>query len=67
MPAEFQKAMDRTINHAKNTVCFLAKILIVSEGKESEHEKLVEKSLKNLDDEYLAMKKLQSVSSSKIR
>ena len=23
MPAEFQKAMDRTINHAKNTFCFL--------------------------------------------
>ena len=23
MPAEFQKAMDRTLNHAKNTFCFL--------------------------------------------
>ena len=29
MPAEFQKAMDRTINHAKNTFCFLDDILIV--------------------------------------
>ena len=23
MPAEFQKAMDRTLNHSKNTFCFL--------------------------------------------
>ena len=30
MPAEFQKAMDRTLNHAKNTFCFLDDILIVS-------------------------------------
>ena len=38
MPAEFQKAMDRTINHAKNTFCFLDDILIVSKGSEIEHE-----------------------------
>ena len=33
MPAEVQKAMDRTMNYAKNTVCFLDDILIVSKGK----------------------------------
>ena len=32
IPAEFQKAMDRTLNHAKNTFCFLDDILIVSKG-----------------------------------
>ena len=47
MPAEFQKAMDRPINLAKNTCCFL----IVSKGDETEHGKLVEKELKNLNDE----------------
>ena len=33
MPAEFQKALDRTLNHAKNTFCFLNDILIVSNEK----------------------------------
>ena len=41
MPAEFQKAMDKTLNHAKNTFCFLDDILIVSKGSEKEHEKLI--------------------------
>ena len=39
MPAEIQKSMDRTINHAKNTFCFADDILIVSKGSETEHEK----------------------------
>ena len=56
MPAEFQKAMDRTINHAKNTFLFLDDMLIVSKGNEIEHEKLVETVLKKLDDENLALK-----------
>ena len=33
MPAEFQKAMDRTLNHSKSTFCFLDDILIVSKGE----------------------------------
>ena len=45
MSAEFQGAMNRTINHSKNTFCFLDDILIVSEGEEAEHAKLVEKVL----------------------
>ena len=56
MRAEFQKAMDRNINHAKNTFCFLDDILIVSKGNEIEHGKLVETVLKKLDDENLALK-----------
>ena len=56
MPAEFQKAMDRTINHAKNTFCFLDDILIVSKGSEIEHANLVEAVLKKLDAENLALK-----------
>ena len=55
-PAEFQKAMDRTINHAKNTFCFLDDILIVSKGNEIEHRNLVEAVLKKLDAENLALK-----------
>ena len=46
MPAEFQKAMDRTINHAKNTFCFLDDILIVSKG----NGKLVKTVPKKLDE-----------------
>ena len=56
MPAEFQKAMDRTLNHAKNTFCFLDDILIVSKGDEHEHEQLVTEVLKKLDNENLALK-----------
>ena len=56
MPAEFQKPMDRTINHAKNTFCFLDDILIVSKGNEREHGTLVESVLQKLDDENLALK-----------
>ena len=56
MPAKFQKTMDRTINHAKNTFCFLDDILIVSKGNEMEHGTLVESVLKKLDDENLALK-----------
>ena len=46
MTAEFQKAMDRTTNHAKNTFCFLVDILIVTKGNETEHGKSVENVLK---------------------
>ena len=56
MPAEFQKDMDRIINHAKNTFCFLDDILIVSKGNEIEHGNLVEAVLKKLDAENLALK-----------
>ena len=56
MPAEFKKAMDRTLNHAQNTFCFLDDILIVSKGEEKEHKKLVRNVLLKLDEEKLALK-----------
>ena len=56
MPAEFQKAMDRTLNHAQNTFCFLDDILIVPKGEENEHEKLVRNVLLKLNEENLALK-----------
>ena len=56
MPAEFQKAIDRTLNHAKNTFWFLDDILIVSKGDKKEHEKLVLEVLKKPDGENLALK-----------
>ena len=56
MPAEFQKAMDRTLNHSKNTFCFLDDILIVSKGEAKDHEKLVRNVLQKMDDENLALK-----------
>ena len=48
MPSEFQKAIDRTLNHAKNTFCFLDDILIVSKGEKHEHEQLVTDVLKKI-------------------
>ena len=53
LPAEFQKAMDRTLN---NTFCFLDDILIVSKGSESEDEKLITDVLTKLDKENLSLK-----------
>ena len=56
MLAEFQKAMDRTLNRAKNTVCPLDDILFVSKGEVKDHEKLVRNVLQQLDDKNLALK-----------
>ena len=56
MPAEFQKAMDRTLNHARNTFCFLNDILIVLKWDKKEHEKLVLEVLKKLKGENFALK-----------
>ena len=56
MPAEFQKAIDRTINHAKKSFCFLDDILIVTKSSKQEHEKLVLNVLEKLDEDNLALK-----------
>ena len=56
MPAEFQKAIDRTLNHAKNIFCLLDDILIVSKREKKDHKTLVINVLKKLDDENLALK-----------
>ena len=54
--AEFQKSMDRTLNHAENTFCFLDDILIVSKESEQEHEKLIMNVLEKLEKENSALK-----------
>ena len=46
IPAEYQKATDKSNNHAKNTFCFLDDILIVSKGNKTEHGKLVKTVIK---------------------
>ena len=56
MPADFRNAMDRTLNHIKNTFCFLDDVLIVSKGEKHEHEKLVIDVLEKLDNKNLALK-----------
>ena len=56
MPAEFQKAMDRTLNNSKHTFCFLDDILIVSKGSELEHEKLITDILMKLEKENISLK-----------
>ena len=56
MPAEFKKAMDRTLNNSKNTFFFLDDILIVSKGSELDHEKLITYLLMQLDKENLYLK-----------
>ena len=63
MPAEFQKAMDRTLNHSKNTFCFLDDILIVSKGSETEHQKLITDVLVKLDKENLSSAKFLKMNS----
>ena len=56
MLAEFQRAMDRTLNNSKNTFCFLDDILIVSKGSEAEHEKLITDVLIKLNRENVSLK-----------
>ena len=58
MTAEFQKAMDRTINHAKYTFCFLDSTTssLCRKAANKKHEKLVLNVLETLDEENLALK-----------
>ena len=57
MPTEFQKAMDRTLMNLLNTFCFLDDVLICSVGSIVEHNQLVEKVLKRIDEEGFSLKK----------
>ena len=50
------KAMDRTLNNATNTFCFLDDILIVSKGTELKQEQLIDRVMKILNEENLALK-----------
>ena len=53
MPAAFQIVMDCTLVRLNSIHCFLDDIIIVSRGSKEEHQKLVYKCLKKLDDDNL--------------
>ena len=55
MPAEFQKAIDLTLNNKKDTFAFLDDILIISHGTKEQHIEKLTKSLNKLDDEKMAI------------
>ena len=50
MPIEFQKAMDCTLNVLEGVICYLDDILIVTEWDVSEHNLLVDKVMRRLDE-----------------
>ena len=54
--AEFEKAMDWTLSHAKNTFCFLDDKLKDLKGNKNEHHKLVVDLLGKLKQETGALK-----------
>ena len=55
MPAEFQKAINFTLNNEKDTFAFLDDILIISHGTKEDHMKKLKKILDKLDDENIAI------------
>ena len=55
MPAEFQKAIDLTINNKKDTFAFLDDILIISHGTKEQHIEKLTRVLNKLDAEKMAI------------
>ena len=55
MPAEFQKAIDLTLNNEKDTFVFLDDILIISHGTKEQHIDKLTKGLDKLDAENMAI------------
>ena len=55
MPAEFQKAIDLTLNNEKDTFAFLDEILIISHGTKESHMDKLERALDKLDQENMAI------------
>ena len=55
MPAEFQKAIDLTLNNEKDTFTFLDDILIISHGTEDDHMNKLKRVLDKLDAENRAI------------
>ena len=55
MPAEFQKAIDLTLNNEKDTFAFLDDILIISHGTKEKHIEKLTKVLTKLDTENMAI------------
>ena len=55
MPAEFQKAIDLTLNNEKDTFAFLDDILIISHGTKEQHIEKLTKVLNKLNTENMAI------------
>ena len=55
MPAEFQKAIDLTLNNEKDTFAFLDDILIISHGTKEQHIDKLTKLLNKLNIENMAI------------
>ena len=49
MPAEFQKAIDLTLNNERDKFAFLDDILIISHGTKEDHMNKVKRILDKLD------------------
>ena len=55
MPAEFQKAIDLTLNNERDTFAFLDDILIISHGTKEDHMNKLKRILDKLDAEKMAI------------
>ena len=55
MPAEFQKAIDLTLNKEKDTFAFLDDTLIISHGTKDDHMNKLKRILDKLDAENMAI------------
>ena len=55
MPATFRKTIDKTLQYVTTKFAFLDDILVVSKGNLQEHENELDKILKKLNDENLAI------------
>ena len=55
MPATFQKTIDKTLEGIDSKFAFLDDILVITKGSITEHEKELNKILKKLDNEGLAI------------
>ena len=55
IPAEFQKAIDLTLNKEKDTFAFLDDTLIISHGTKDDHMNKLKRILDKLDAENMAI------------
>ena len=56
MPAEFQQAMDRTLNNRTGVFAFIDDVVIVSKGSREEHHKLVRDTFRDLEKQGMSLK-----------
>ena len=56
MPIEFQKALDCTLQGQEGVICYSDDILVVTKGEVKDHNKLVDKVMKRLDEKAWALK-----------